>query len=277
MKITTLLENTTEDDALVPKHGISLFIETSSKKVLFDAGPDQTFLDNAQKLGIDLSQVDIAFISHGHYDHGGGLPDFLKVNSKATVYLKDTAMTPHYARIFRVMKKDIGLPVDRIDPARCRFIKENFPVEDGMQIITNFETSGFIPEGNKSLCKTDESGRLVLDDFEHEICLVLEDGGKTIVVTGCAHSGIGNMLNSVKKDTGIGQFDLVIGGFHLFNPVLRKTESPHRMDTLLGEIAVFEKTVFYTGHCTGEQAFKYMSAQMPRRVNPFRTGSVIEI
>ena len=81
MKIVTLLENTAGDAGLCAAHGLSLYIETPKHKILFDMGPDARFLDNAKKLGVDLSAVDIAVLSHGHYDHGGGLRAFCEINS----------------------------------------------------------------------------------------------------------------------------------------------------------------------------------------------------
>ena len=94
MKITILVENTTIDTRLTPKHGLSIYIETNKHKVLFDLGPDDTYLVNARILGIDLSQVDTVVLSHGHKDHGGALSGFLKVNSKARIYLHRQAFEP---------------------------------------------------------------------------------------------------------------------------------------------------------------------------------------
>ena len=276
MKITTLLENTTEDPRLTPKHGISLYVETQDRKILFDTGPDDTFICNAQTLGIDLADVDLALISHGHYDHGGGLEHFLNINSKAKVLLKDSALGSFYARIFHVIKKQIGLNFGNGDHPRLRLISGNSKIDDNLEVITDFSKPGFIPAGNKSLFKKGGSGRLVPDDFAHEICLVLKSGGKTILFTGCSHSGLGNIMKSVKKDTGYGEFDMVIGGFHLYNPVLKKTESRARMDLFLEEISAFGKPIFYTGHCTGQQAFEYMAGETGGQVKPFRTGTVIE-
>ena len=85
MKIYTLMENTTCNEALACEHGLSLYIEAAGKRILFDAGQTGAFADNAEKMGIDLSQVDICILSHGHYDHGGGLKRFLEVNDHAPI------------------------------------------------------------------------------------------------------------------------------------------------------------------------------------------------
>ena len=97
MKIVTLLENTACDAGLCAAHGLSLYIETPKHKILFDMGPDARFLDNAKKLGVDLSAVDIAVLSHGHYDHGGGLRAFSEVNSRADILIHTDAFGNFYA------------------------------------------------------------------------------------------------------------------------------------------------------------------------------------
>ena len=89
MRITALVENRS-DCGLIPVHGLSLYIETERHKLLFDLGPDDTLLKNAEKRGIDLGEVDTVVISHGHYDHGGALAAFLQVNQMAKVYVQRT-------------------------------------------------------------------------------------------------------------------------------------------------------------------------------------------
>lgn len=94
MKITVLLENSKCREALTCEHGLSLYLQTGGKNILFDAGQTSAFAENAEKLGIDLKAVDLALLSHGHYDHGGGLATFLRINEKAPVYLQEEAFAP---------------------------------------------------------------------------------------------------------------------------------------------------------------------------------------
>ena len=91
MKLTALLENTTDCPDILTRHGLSLYLETAHHKILFDFGPDDSFARNAEQLGVDLSAVDLAVLSHGHDDHGGGLKTFLEINQTAPVYVRETA------------------------------------------------------------------------------------------------------------------------------------------------------------------------------------------
>lgn len=96
MRITCLIENTASDEKFIAEHGLSLYVETDKAKILFDMGQSDAFVSNADKLGINLSDVDLAILSHGHYDHGGGLRKFLDINKNAPVYINRYAFEPRY-------------------------------------------------------------------------------------------------------------------------------------------------------------------------------------
>lgn len=108
MEITCLLENNTTDPQLAPAHGLSFFIRTGTRSILFDMGPDQKFADNAKHLGVDLSKVDMAVLSHGHYDHGGGIPQFQKINDKAAIIMTRGPLKAGTMPATRIMIPDIS-------------------------------------------------------------------------------------------------------------------------------------------------------------------------
>jgi len=138
MKITALLENTTQDPALTPKHGLSIHIETAKHKVLFDFGPNDAFLHNAQEMGIDLAEVDTAVLSHGHFDHGGGLAGFLKINQKASIYLHREAFAPHYHKVL-FFRKYIGLDRGLEGNDRIIFTDDVLRIDDELFLFSDVE------------------------------------------------------------------------------------------------------------------------------------------
>lgn len=124
MRITALTENTSKN-GLLSEHGLSLYIETENRKILFDTGQSDLFSKNAETLGIDLSEVDLAVLSHGHYDHGGGLKKFLELNNTAKVYMNKHAFEPHY----NGTEKYIGLDVCLKNNERIVFTDEVYNIE----------------------------------------------------------------------------------------------------------------------------------------------------
>ena len=117
MKIVTLMENTACREDLCCEHGLSLYMETENRRILFDAGQSAAFADNARKLGVDLETVDFAVLSHGHYDHGGGLGKFLEINRTAPVYVSSHAFEPHYSQ-----NGYIGLDLSMQNSGQIRYV-----------------------------------------------------------------------------------------------------------------------------------------------------------
>ncbi|WP_321493989.1 MBL fold metallo-hydrolase [uncultured Desulfobacter sp.] len=278
MEIICLLENNTTDPKLAPAHGLSFFIRTRTRSILFDMGQDSKFADNARHLGVDLGQADLAVLSHGHYDHGGGLPLFQKLNSKArTIMTRKAIEGQYYARYLKYEPKYIGLDAQAIDQSRCRFIDSDLALSEELTIITDFSKNGFVPQGNAGLLRMQKDGRLIEDEFFHELALLIEENGTTVLFTGCAHSGMGNMIDTVLTRTGRDHIDHVIGGFHLYNRVTRISEADSRLDILAHELSSHHRTTYYTGHCTGPDAPGYMSRKMGRPIHVFATGTRIKI
>ena len=126
MKIWTLMENSACRDDLASEHGLSLYIETNGRRILFDAGQSAAFADNAEKMGVDLTQVDFAVLSHGHYDHSGGLQRFLEINDNTKIYVNQNALDLCYHGDERYIGvdqnlKDCGTPIvrGRVGCAMC--------------------------------------------------------------------------------------------------------------------------------------------------------------
>ena len=149
MKITVLTENTAKNDSFKCEHGLSLYIKTNDKKILFDAGQSDIFLKNSKTLGIDLRTVDLCILSHGHYDHGGGLKYFLEINNTAPIYINENAFEPHY----NGKGKYIGLDPVLKESKRLVITNDICKIDDNMKMLARI----FIILGTLDQCEETEA------------------------------------------------------------------------------------------------------------------------
>ena len=273
MKITTLIEDTCNNPNLTKEHGLSLFLSTCDHRILFDMGQSDQFIKNANSVGIDLSKSDLAIVSHGHYDHGGGLNSFLSVHKSAPVYIRKEAFEPLYAK--GPSEKFVGLePATLNSKSRLVFTEDYHKIDDGLILFSQVDKNNKMPQGNQLLYKLLDH-TFHQDDFDHEQNLYVEEDYKKFLFTGCSHSGIVNIVEHFHHLFG-SYPDYVIGGFHLFNPVTGQSEE----DSFLQEIAdFFNKTnaVFYTGHCTGAQAYSYLKNKLSDKIQYLSIGTTINL
>lgn len=258
MRITCLAENTSCREDIGAEHGLSLYIETCGSKILFDMGQTELFSLNAQKLGIDLSAVDMAVLSHGHYDHGGGLRTFLSINEKAPVYLSRHAFGPHY----NGREKYIGLDSELKDDPRLVFTHDYLRLKDHMELFSCNEKEKSMDLGSFGL-NMKEGENFLPDDFRHEQYLLIEEDGKRILISGCSHKGIINISRWFRPH-------VLVGGFHFSKIPLG--------EELRSYAAALENlsTKFITCHCTGEAQFAFMKDHMTR-LSYLSSGQTINI
>ena len=258
MKIINLIENTEGRSSCAYAHGLSFYVETEKHKLLLDLGPSSETLRNADALGINLSGVDTVVLSHGHYDHSGGIIPFTKVNDKALIYMQESAVDDYYAddgkearprfRYIGIDKAIAGLP-------QVRFLHGDKVIDDELELFVIRNRSRELPSANSNLLvlSKDEYQK---DDFVHEHCLVIRQDNKSTLMSGCAHNGILSILDAYMEKYGKAP-DLVISGFHL----MKKTDYN---DNEIDEIKAIAKelknypTRFVTCHCTGIAAFDLM-------------------
>ncbi len=257
MKITALTENTAKNSCFECEHGLSLYIETDNHKILFDTGQTDIFLHNAEKLAIDLSQIDIAVISHGHYDHTGGLSAFLEINKSAPVYLSRHAFKPYY----NGNEKYIGMDTRLKENPRLIFTGDCTEITDGLSLHSCNQAEKQFELGSFGLnIKVGESFQP--DDFRHEQYLLIEENGKKVLISGCSHKGVLNIVKWFEPD-------VLIGGFHF---------SKLPLDETLKKYALYLDsfpTLYYTCHCTGKEQYEFMKKHM-NRLHYLSTGKTIE-
>ena len=264
MKITVLIENTSPSENLACEHGLSLFIETDSHKILFDMGQTSAFAANAEKLGINLAEADLAVLSHGHYDHGGGLARFLEINSRAPVYLARTA----FGKYYHGPEKYIGLNPSLAENPRLIFADDTCIIDPSLSLHTHNKSPLHRPINPFGLSELTPQGH-VPDSFSHEHCLLIREHGKKILISGCAHKGVVNIVRWFRPD-------VLIGGFHLTK--LSPENPAHRAELDETAASLMElPATYYTGHCTGETVYNYLKSRMTSRLNLLTTGLTFEI
>ena len=274
MKMTVLLENRTRREDMLCTHGLSLYIEAGDRKILFDMGADDKFVENAKTLGIDLAEVDTAILSHGHDDHAGGMAAFCAVNSKAKIYVQKDAFGEYYEerngeRVYAGINREFLNLRERIvftggrmqlDPTVTLFSdvrgdQYHIPMNDGMQELRR--------------------GIFMQDEFRHEQNAIITEGSKRVLLTGCAHRGIINILQRCEEIIGRTP-DAVVGGFHLYNPA---TGDLPEEELISGIAAEFSKRscLCATGHCTGIAGHRVLHNVLGDRCKYLFCGKTIEI
>jgi 7,8-dihydropterin-6-yl-methyl-4-(beta-D-ribofuranosyl)aminobenzene 5'-phosphate synthase len=280
MRITALIENrpSATDRQLISEWGLSLHIDFNGRSILFDTGLTGAFMKNAECLSVDVSSVETAILSHHHFDHGGGLGQFLAANRNAKVHLGKAPAGECFIKIFGLAKKYVGLEKTIMSDFRDRFetITRTREILPDVFIVPHILAAHPKPGRHLYVAR---DGRLVPDDFTHEIIPAIKEKGKLVVFTGCSHNGILNMVDTVAKEFRGMPIKAVIGGFHLVSspPFNFMAGSRQEVEELATGILDYQVEETYTGHCTGTKAFGVLKGVMGNRLKDLRTGSAVDI
>lgn len=272
MKLTVLVENRQSLDPRVRRaHGLSIFIRTKDHVILFDFGPrGELLLENAAALGVDLSAVDVAVLSHGHNDHSGGLEAFLETNRTAKVYVHRRAFLPHFAQAgekFNDISADPALPArygTRIIP-----VDGTYRIDDTLTLVSDVEETVPKFSTNCTLFEGADTAH-VPDDFEHEQSLLIRENSRTVLLGGCAHKGITNIIRRAEAIEGHAP-DAVFAGFHTTNPGLGVDAEPSAIANAGAELKCWPCR-YYTGHCTGDAPYAQLKRILEGRLEYMGCG-----
>ena len=279
MKLTVLIENK-GPDGLTAEHGLSVLVEHRGRRVLLDTGATAAFTENAEALGVALSEVDTAVLSHSHFDHSGGLEAFLHANDHALVYLRKEALEPCFVGTGE-SQRYIGIPQQVISGGsdRLRPISGTVDLNDGFWLLADGVEGTECVGRRLNMSRETEDGTLVPDDFHHEQSLVVEGDDGLVMLNSCCHAGVDAIAAGVLRAFPGKKLRAVVGGFHLMgaqgtSSLARSREEVEEICRNLVNLGVEE---VYTGHCTGDPGFALLQEFLGDRVRYIRTGDSVEL
>lgn len=273
LKITTLIEDTPGNSKLYYEHGLSLYIEDSDIKILFDTGQSGDFIKNADYLNIDLKDVNYVILSHGHYDHSGGFKKFTdKVKTPYKLILGKGFFNKKYKLDIDGTYRYIGNSFDEEfindNSIEMKYVDKNiFYITENIMLFSDFKRNNDF-ETISGKFKIKQNKNYVPDDFSDEIALGIKTEKGLVVIAGCSHPGIVNISETIMERTGMIIYG-IIGGTHLLDAD----------ETRLSRTISFleEKNIKIIGmcHCTGEKAATEMGKKFKDKFIHNNTGRVV--
>jgi 7,8-dihydropterin-6-yl-methyl-4-(beta-D-ribofuranosyl)aminobenzene 5'-phosphate synthase len=271
IKIRIIVDNTAAE-GLSAEHGFAAWIEAGEEKILFDTGKEEAFMRNCEALGIDLATTTMLVLSHGHYDHAGGVSEALALAGRAKVVLQPDAFTDRWS-IRAGVAKPTMMPA-RSKAALLALPPERIVMTSGPAMVADgIGVTGSVP---RLTTFEDPGGPFFLDTEEHlpdpildDMSLWIETTDGLVVATGCCHSGIVNTLEHIISFTGERRITMLLGGFHL------STASAERMERTIDALTGYDIRRLVPCHCTGNEAAGLFRRRLPFEVTGCHAGLVL--
>lgn len=273
--LTILCENSVGKSVhAIGEHGFSCFIETGGRRFLFDTGQGLGLLHNADLLDVPLESLDGVILSHGHFDHAGGLSQLLQRSGRLPVYghpqiFKDRFWVGKYEQ------RPNGIPHDRSglaeQGAEFDLSAEFREISDGLWLTGEIQRTTRPEEGDAALCSKDECGNFVPDQIEDDCSLVLETARGLIILLGCAHAGLANILHHVVEQMRGQQVYAVIGGMHL------APADDEQFALAVSVLKQYNVKKIGVGHCTGQRRSAELYAEFPKQTFFLSVGSTFRL
>ena len=279
MEITVLIENL-GPDTLAREHGLSVHVDHNGRSILLDAGSSGAFADNAKALDIDLSAVEYAVLSHGHYDHADGLRAFFAANHRTPVLVRKGALGAYYSMRGGTAPRFVGIHRDICRDFASRLVEVDglYPLTEGAWLVDDPAPEASADRAQHLYKKLGEDD-FAEDDFSHEHSLVLEGRDGLVVFNSCCHAGAANVAAHIARVFPHKPIAALLGGFHMMGAT--GTDSINCSADYVKSVADEFKRLnvgrIYTGHCTGTPAFELLKQELGDRLSYMKTGDRITL
>lgn len=267
LEITILVNNTVEKREFLAEHGLSIYFKYNNKEYLFDTGQGEVFFSNAEKMGIDLKKIDTVFLSHGHDDHTGGLNRLLQLNPDLRVFAHSEIFQPKYKKANNKLKF-IGTKLKLADINNFTAAETTFIAAAGIY------NTGEIPAARSSyindryVVKNEEEE--ITDPFDDDTSLYIETEKGVVILLGCSHKGVKNIIDEIKGEIGDKKIVAVLGGMHL------KRASSEEVEDLINYFNGLDFELLVPMHCTGREAAVAFKQNFNDRVKLASVGDKFE-
>jgi 7,8-dihydropterin-6-yl-methyl-4-(beta-D-ribofuranosyl)aminobenzene 5'-phosphate synthase len=268
--VTVLVENSVQGRELMAEHGLAFHVQCGAESLLFDTGQSALLVENARRLGLDLPKLRAVALSHGHYDHAGGLRAVWRLAPDAPLYLHPAALAPRFARNPDGTTRDVGLSGPDRAVALTQALRGHAS-QARTEVLPGFSLTGEIPRETNF---EDVGGPFVLDEAGTQPDPIVDDQALffdtrdgVVVLLGCAHAGVVNTLRHVRRLTSDRPIHAVLGGMHLL------VASPERLEATVQALREMDVPRLGPAHCTGAAATARLWHEFPKACTLCSVGS----